>query len=83
MSQGYRLLCCSGCAVPRPFPVGHCPACGSLQTLLMAPGTQRAVAESYHIRLLAQARPLLPSDIPLTRKGRRAEMDQFFGKEGE
>ena len=59
-----RTLCCSGCALPRFDTAAPCHACGSVQALQMAPSTQRAVAEAYRARLLAQARPLLPSDIP-------------------
>ena len=72
------IRCCSACATPRAIPEGPC-VCGSIQTLFMWPGAQRAVQEAYRVRLLAQARPLLPS----TREERKDQMDRLFGKEGE
>ena len=82
MNQGYKINCCAGCALPRPTPVetddASCPTCGSLQTLLMRPGARQAVAEAYRVRLLAQLRPLLPSDIALKRAD---DLERYFGQE--
>ena len=59
-----RTLCCSGCGLPRPVPAGPCATCGSPLAVPMWPSAQARLAKAYRVRLLAQARPLLPSDIP-------------------
>ena len=72
--------CCAACGVGRPEPVGPCPACGGLQTLMMSGHTQEAVVEAYQ-RRLKKAWDAEGIERPRTPEENKTDLILLFGEE--